>query len=57
MRISELKEYLCELIENAYQAALSEGHHEIIHPFRIEIRPDGTVDYLPLKDRYPKAKA
>ena len=51
MRINDLKEHLSELIETAYETALAEGHQEIIHPFRIEVHPDGTVDYAPLRSR------
>ena len=56
MTINALKEHLCALIESAYQTALAEGHHEIIHPFRIVIREDGEIEYAPLGQRTARGR-
>jgi len=51
MNIEQFKDELCEMIDDAYAAALNEGHDEILQPFAIKIHEDGGVDYVPLGSR------
>lgn len=44
MNIAELKTELCELIDDAYEAAIHEGSNEILYPFMITLKKDGEVE-------------
>jgi len=51
MNIEELKADLCELVDEAYAIAKTQGHIEIVQPFAVEIDSEGNVIYLPLGRR------
>jgi hypothetical protein len=55
MKIDELKNYLCELIEESYQTARFEGHQEIMHPFVIVLKGQDEVEFVSMAPLRQKA--
>jgi len=56
MNITELKSELCELIDDAYEAAMHEGSEEILYPFMLTLnRVTGQLEYHIVNDLPAKA--
>jgi hypothetical protein len=51
MNITQFKTDLCELIDDAYEAAMHEGSNEILYPFMLTLNlKTGQLDYHIVND-------
>jgi hypothetical protein len=55
MNITELKTYLCEIVDEAYLTAKEEGHGEIVFPFSLVLHENDQVEYLPYDKKKVRA--